>query len=179
MPVVSHAPFDLASGCAMLARTPAVLDAWLRDLPDEWLTATEGPDTWSARDVLGHLIHGERTDWIPRARLILAQEGDRRFVPFDRTAQLRTTPPPLDEHLATFAALRGSSLEELRSWSLDASQLNLEGIHPEFGAVTLRQLLATWVAHDLGHLAQVARVMARRYREAVGPWRAYLSVMDR
>ena len=174
-----HASFDLASGGAVLARTPGVLDAWLRGLPDEWLSATEGPGSWSARDILGHLIHGERTDWIPRARLILAQGEDRRFVPFDRTAQLRAAPPPVDEQLATFAALRRSSLEELRSWPLGATELSLEGLHPEFGAVTLQQLLATWVAHDLGHLAQVARVMAKRYREAVGPWRAYLSVMDR
>ncbi|MBL8984097.1 MAG: DinB family protein [Gemmatimonadetes bacterium] len=174
-----HAAFDLAAGRAILARTPRVLEAWLGGLPDEWLQATEGPETWCPRDVLGHLVHGERTDWIPRARIILAQDGDRRFPPFDRTAQLRVTPPPVAEQLRTFADLRRVSLEELDSWQLDEARLSLEGIHPAFGAVSLRQLLATWVAHDLSHLSQVARVMAKHYREAVGPWRAYLSVMER
>jgi hypothetical protein len=152
----------------------------LGELPDHWTRATEGPDTWSPYDVVGHLVHGERTDWIPRARIILAQGPDRSFAPFDRFAQLHVpSPPSLDALLTTFAQLRAESLAELASWKLSAAQLGLEGIHPAFGAVTLRQLLATWVAHDLGHIAQVSRVMARQYREAVGPWRAYLSIMDR
>lgn len=172
--------FSLDHGCEVLERTPSVLRALLGDLSDHWTRATEGPDTWSPYDVVGHLVHGERTDWIPRARIILAQGPDRRFAPFDRFAQLRDpAPPSLSALLTTFAQLRAESLAELVSWKLSAAQLDLEGIHPAFGAVTLRQLLATWVAHDLGHLAQVSRVMARQYRDAVGPWRAYLSIMDR
>jgi hypothetical protein len=129
---------------------------------------------------MGHLIHGERTDWIPRARLILAQSTDRRFAPFDRFAQFRESEgKSLAMLLDEFAQLRSESLATLAGWRLTDAQLTLEGEHPQFGAVTLRQLLATWVAHDLGHLAQIARVMAKQYREAVGPWRAYLPVLDR
>ncbi|NUQ11594.1 MAG: DinB family protein [Gemmatimonadaceae bacterium] len=171
--------FEIETGAAVLERTPGTLRAMLSGLPPAWLDATEGAGTWSPYDVLGHLIHGERTDWIPRARIILAQGPDRRFTPFDRFAQLRQDRRPIDELLGEFELLRTGSLRELRGWRLTSEHLNLEGVHPEFGAVTLRQLLATWVAHDLGHIAQVARVMARQYREAVGPWRAYLPVMDR
>ena len=172
--------FDLAAGTAVLERTPHALRALLAGLPPAWTDATEGPETWSPRVVVGHLLHGERTDWIPRARLILAQGPQRRFTPFDRFAQLHESGgKPLDELLDEFARLRAESLATLAGWRLTDGQLALEGEHPEFGPVTLRQLLATWVAHDLAHLAQVARVMAKQYREAVGPWRAYLSVMDR
>src|SRR5476649_1155100 len=129
---------------------------------------------------MGHLIHGERTDWIPRARIILAQGANRRFTPYDRFAQLHESPgKSLADLLDEFARLRTESLATLAGWRLTDAELALEGEHPEFGAVTLRQLLATWVAHDLGHVAQTARVMAKQYREAVGPWRAYLPVMDR
>jgi hypothetical protein len=129
---------------------------------------------------VGHLIHGERADWIPRATLILAQGSNRRFTPFDRFAQFeesrgKALPQLLDE----FAQLRTMNLATLKDWRLTDAQLLLEGEHPDFGIVTLRQLLATWVAHDLGHVAQIARVLAKQYQEAVGPWRAYLPVLDR
>lgn len=172
--------FALNDGLAVLRRTPGALRALLDGLPVAWTEATEGPDTWSPYVVIGHLIHGERTDWIPRARIILAQGETRRFEPYDRFAQFResggkTMTTLLDE----FAALRAANLATLEDMRLTEAQLRLEGEHPAFGPVTLRQLLATWVAHDLSHLTQVSRVMARQYREAVGPWRAYLSVMDR
>ena len=172
--------FDLPAGVAVLERTPHALRAMLAGLPPAWTDATEGPETWSPYVIVGHLVHGERTDWIPRARLILAQGPDRRFAPFDRFAQLRESAGrPLGELLDEFARLRAGSLETLAGWGLTDAQLALQGEHPELGPVTLRQLLATWVAHDLGHLAQTARVMAKQYRDAVGPWRAYLPVMDR
>ena len=172
--------FDLAQGAAVLERTPRTLRAMLSGLSADWLRATEGPETWSPYIVVGHLIHGERTDWIPRARIILARGADRRFEPVDRTAQLREDQTrPIDALLDDFARLRGESLATLSGWRLTDAQLALEGIHPAFGTVTLRQLLATWVAHDLGHVAQIGRVMAKQYRDAVGPWRAYLPVMER
>ena len=165
---------------AVLERTPATLRALLAGLPHDWTAATEGPDTWSPYDILGHLIHGERTDWIPRARIILDQDADRRFEPYDRFAQFRESRGKnVDDLLDELAQLRAENLVTLRGWHLTEAQMALEGQHPEFGAVTLGQLLATWVAHDLGHIAQTARVMAKQYRDAVGPWRAYLPVMDR
>jgi len=170
--------FDLPTGIAVLERTPRTLGALLAGLPPAWTDATEGPDTWSPYVVIGHLIHGERTDWMPRARIILAQGPDRRFTPYDRLAQFRESQGrPLEHLLDEFAGLRASNLATLTGWQLTDAQLALTGEHPAFGSVTLRQLLATWVAHDLAHLVQVARVMATQYRDAVGPWRAYLSVM--
>jgi hypothetical protein len=172
--------FDLATGIAVLERTPATLSAMLAGLPLEWIDATEGPDTWSPYVIVGHLLHGERSDWIERAQIILAQGPDRRFTPFDRLAQFRESEgKSLADLLDEFAHVRAENLNTLRGWSLTESQLALEGEHPAFGPVTLRQLLATWVAHDLGHIAQTARVMAKQYRDAIGPWRAYLPVMDR
>ncbi len=164
----------------VLERTPATLRALLGGLPEAWTAPNEGPDTFSAFDNVGHLIHGERTDWIPRARIILAQGADRRFEPYDRFAQARESQGKgLAELLDEFARLRGENLATLRSWTLTDRELALEGEHPALGPVTLRQLLATWVAHDLGHVAQTTRVMAKRYRDAVGPWRAYLPILDR
>lgn len=172
--------FELTTGTAVLERTPGVLRGLLAGLPAGWTDADEGPGTWSPYLVVGHLVHGERTDWIPRARIILARGPDRRFAPFNRFAQLRESRgAPLAELLDDFQRLRAENLAILAGWRLTEAELALEGEHPEFGVVTLRQLLATWVAHDLGHLAQTARVMAKQYREAVGPWRAYLSIMDR
>ena len=172
--------FDLDDAAAVLERTPATFRALLRGLPDVWTRPNEGPDTFSAFDNLAHLVHGERTDWIPRARIILAGGDDRRFPPFDRFAHARESAGrSLAELLDEFAALRAGSLVTLRGWELGEHELALEGEHPAFGRVTLRQLLATWVAHDLGHLAQTSRVMAKQYRDAVGPWRAYLPVLDR
>ena len=172
--------FELADGIAVLERTPATFRALLAGLPNGWIGTDEGPDTFTPFDNLGHLIHGERTDWIPRARIILAQSDNRRFERYDRFAQQRESEgKSLALLLDEFASLRAENLVVLRGWSLSDPELALEGEHPELGRVTLRQLLATWVAHDLGHIAQTARVMAKRYREAVGPWRAYLPVLDR
>jgi DinB superfamily len=172
--------FDLEQGIAVLERTPRVLRAMLAALAPAWTDATEGPETWSPFVIVGHLIHGERTDWIPRAQLILAQGTNRRFTPYDRFAQFRESQgKALAELLDEFARLRADNLATLARWQLSEAQLALEGVHPAFGSVTLRQLLAAWVTHDLGHVAQTARVMAKQYREAVGPWRAYLPILDR
>jgi hypothetical protein len=152
----------------------------LAGLPPAWTDATEGPETWSPYVVVGHLLHGERTDWIPRAQLVLARGAERRFTPYDRLAQFRESQGrSLIDLLDGFAQIRSLNLATLAGWKLTDVDLALTGEHPEFGPITLRQLLATWVAHDLGHIGQVARVMAKQYREAVGPWRAYLRIMDR
>ncbi len=169
--------FTLAHGLEVLERTPSVLRTQLAGLDAAWLDAREGEGTWSPREVIAHLSHAERTDWIPRARIIVEQQGDRRFVPFDRTGHASGVQPTIDARLDEFAALRASSIVTLRGWALNDTVLSRRGVHPEFGEVTLRQLLATWVAHDLGHTVQIARVMARQYEVAVGPWTAYLSVM--
>jgi hypothetical protein len=172
--------FDLTTSIAILERTPHAFRALLGGLPDVWTKPNEGPGTFSAFDNLGHLIHGERADWIPRARLILSREGDRRFAPFDRFAHYHESEgKTLAELLDEFARLRSGSLVTLTAWQLTEAELALEGEHPALGRVTLRQLLAAWVAHDLGHLAQTARVLAKQYRDAVGPWRAYLPILDR
>ena len=170
--------FALDDGLAVLDRTPATLRQLLAGVPEPWLRATEGPDTWSPFDIVAHLLGGEETDWIVRARIILAQGVDRRFRPFDRTGMIeQAAGQPITTLLDRLASARADNLATVRGWHLTADQLRLTGEHPEFGTVTLEQLLATWVAHDLGHLAQVARVMARQYREAVGPWRAYLPIL--
>ena len=172
--------FDLARGTAILQRTPTALRAMLSGLPPEWTDADEGPDTWSPRVVVGHLNHGERADWIPRARIILTQGANRRFEPYDRFAQFEESRgKSLTMLLDELSDLRTANLATLANWRITDAELALEGEHPAFGPVTLRQLLATWVAHDLGHIAQVARVMAKQYRDAIGPWREYLPVMDR
>ncbi|MEO5741364.1 MAG: DinB family protein [Vicinamibacterales bacterium] len=172
--------FQLTDGIAVLERTPATMRALLAGLPDVWIEGNEGPNTFSPFDNVGHLIHGERADWIPRARIVLAQAENRRFEPYDRFAQVRESQgKSLAVLLDEFAQLRAENLATLRGWNLSEREFALEGEHPEFGPVTLRQLLATWVAHDLGHVAQTSRVMAKQYREAVGPWRAYLPVLDR
>lgn len=172
--------FRLPDGIAILERTPATLRALLSGLPAAWITTNEGPGTFSPFDNVGHLIHGERTDWIPRARIILAQGSDRTFEKYDRFAQVRESEgKSLSQLLDEFAELRAANLVTLNGWSLTDRELALEGEHSELGTVSLRQLLATWVAHDLGHIAQTTRVMAKQYRDAVGPWRKYLPVMDR
>jgi len=172
--------FALGTGVTVLQRTPATLRSLLDGLSSDWTAATEGPETWSPYDIVGHLIHGERTDWIPRARIILEQGAHRRFEPYDRFAQFRESHgKSLGDLLDEFARRRAENLITLDSWHLTDERLALQGEHPELGAVTMRQLLATWVAHDLGHVAQAARVMAKQYRDAVGPWRAYLPVLDR
>src|SRR3954465_7741367 len=172
--------FDVTLGVAVLERTPQTLRALLGGLGPEWADAIEGPLTWSPYVIVGHLILGERANWVARAQLILAQGPNRRFAPFDRVPKPRANQSEsLDGLLDEFASLRAANLKTLAGWRLTDTEIALEGEPPEFGAVALRQLLATWVAHDLGHVAQAARVMAKQYREAVGPWRAYLPVMDR
>ena len=172
--------FTTTQGVAVLERTPGTLHAMLHDLDTAWIDATEGPDTWSPYAIVGHLIHGERTDWIPRARIILSDTGSRRFQSYDRFAHLHESQgKSLSALLDAFARLRAENLATLAAWQLSDAQLAREGEHPEFGRVTLRQLLATWVVHDLGHIAQIARVMAKQYRDAIGPWRAYLPIVDR
>jgi hypothetical protein len=173
--------FDLASSTDVLARTPATLQALLADLPEPWIRGREGPDTFNPFDVVGHLIDGEETDWIPRAQIILARGPDPRFEPYDRFRhRARNARRSLAELLGEFARLRAGNLDLLRSWKLTDAELELTGIHPTFGPVTLRQLFAAWVVHDLGHVAQVTRVMAKQYRDAVGPWVPFLPVlMDR
>ena len=172
--------FNLPEPLDLLERTPAVLGTLLSGTSAAWHTHSEGPGTWSAFDVVGHLIHGEETDWVPRARIILEHGESRPFETFDRFAQLtRFAGWSLDRLLDRFAELRQANLETVKSWSLTEAQLALPGRHPELGAVTLRQLLATWAVHDLNHIAQIARVLAKRYTEEVGVWRAYLSILNR
>ena len=163
----------------LLARTPATLDALLRDLPEEWTMRNEGGNTFNAFDVIGHLIQGERTDWMPRAKRILEYGESRAFDRFDRRAQERESQgKSLPQLLDEFARLRAENLAELRALNVTDRELNRRGLHPELGTVTLSQLLATWAAHDLTHLHQISRIMAHQYREAVGPWTAYLGVMQ-
>ncbi|HME73462.1 MAG TPA: DinB family protein [Myxococcota bacterium] len=169
----------LPEATALLARTPGILNAWLRGLPEGWLVAHEGGETWSPTDVVGHLIHGERTDWIPRVHRILEHGDSLAFDPYDRFAQFRefvgmSLPDLLDE----FARAREANLRDFASLMLDDAALDRPGLHPSLGAVTLRQLLAAWVAHDLDHVTQIARVMAMQYADEVGPWRAYLRVIS-
>ena len=173
-------PFDLPEAIALLERAPAAYRALLAGLPDPCISATEGADSWSPYDIIGHLIHGERTDWMVRTRHILAHGDAIPFAPFDREA-MRAEPArhTLAELLDTFAALRAENLTALRALRLTDAQLVRPGRHPALGRVTLGQLLATWVAHDLSHLAQVSRVMGKRYRGLVGPWREYLPMLDR
>ena len=172
--------FQLEQARQVLCRTPETLNTLLRPLSSSWLLQNEGPDTWSPFDVVGHLIHGEETDWIPRAKIILTHGEDRPFEPFDRFAMFeKSRGKSISELLDTFTQLRESNLRELDAMELTPAALEKKGRHPELGVVTLKQLLATWVVHDLGHIAQVVRVMAKQYREEVGPWQQYLPVLTR
>lgn len=171
-------PFDLNDSIALLERTPKMLDVLLRGLPELWTRTNEGDDSWSPFDVVGHLIHGERTDWIPRLRRLLESGESRPFDPFDRFAQARESEgKTLYELLDEFARLRSENLTALQGFNLGPEDYGRRGRHPSLGTVTLRNLLATWAAHDLTHLHQISRVMAHQYRDEVGPWRAYLGVM--
>jgi len=170
---------NLEQTIALLSRTPAALNALLRDLPEEWTLRNEGEKTWSAFDVMGHLIHGERTDWMPRARRILESGESRAFDPFDRWAQERESQgKTLAQLLDEFARLRSENLDALRALKLQPEDFRKRGVHPALGVVTLSELLATWAGHDLTHLHQISRVMAYQYREAVGPWGGFLGVMQ-
>ncbi|MDH3592363.1 MAG: DinB family protein [Planctomycetota bacterium] len=160
---------------ATLERTPAVLSALLDGLPDDVVLANEGPGTWSPRDIVVHFLVGEKTDWVPRARIILEHGTTRPFDPFVRAPPVREE--PLDELLREFAALRRANIDRLRAWDPSPDDLARRGLHPELGEVTLGELVATWAAHDLGHIRQIARVLAKRYADRVGPWSQYLPVV--
>jgi hypothetical protein len=180
----STAQFNLPETVALLTRTPATLDALLRGLPGIWTRnneglTNEGKDTWSPFDIVGHLIVGERTDWMPRARIILEHGEARPFDPFDRFAQMKPSQgQSLEQLLDEFARLRKENLAALQSLNLRPEELTRRGRHPALGAVTLSELLATWAVHDLTHVHQLSRVMAQQYRDAVGPWSAYLGVLN-
>jgi DinB superfamily len=169
---------DLPHTISLLSRTPAALNALLRDLPEEWTVRNEGGSTWSASEVVAHLIYGERTDWIPRAKIVLEFGETRTFEPFDRSGHVRESQgKSLGQLLDEFARARSGSLHQLRALNLQPEDLKRRGRHPALGVVTLSELLATWAVHDLTHLHQISRVMAHQYREAVGPWSTYLGVL--
>jgi hypothetical protein len=177
-PIEATMEFNLPETIAVLNRTPAVLNSLLRGLPESWTQSNEGQGTWNAFAIVGHLIHGERTDWIPRARTILSDGENRPFEPFDRFAQAKLSQgKSLAQLLDEFARMRQESLAALEALHLQPQDLERRGRHPALGAVTLSELLATWAAHDLNHLHQLSRVMANQYRQAVGPWSAYLGVL--
>ena len=172
--------FKLDQAKEVLRRTPGTLNALLSDLPNEWVLSNEGPDTWSPYDVIGHLIEGEETDWIPRARLIIEFGETKPFEPFNRFAMFeKSEGKSLGELLARFEQLRGESLRQLDEMNLTPKLLQKQGTHPVLGVVTLSQLLSAWVVHDLGHIRQIVRAMAKQYREAIGPWTAYLTIVDK
>ena len=171
--------YNLQQSMSVLARTPAVLDTLLRNLPEAWTLQNEGEDTWNAFDVVSHLIHGERADWMPRARMVLQFGESRTFEPLNRFAHVQgSRGKSLEQLLDEFARLRSESLNELRALNLQPEDLERRGLHPAFGVVTLSQLLATWSIHDLTHLHQISRIMAYQYRDAVGPWSRYLGVLQ-
>jgi hypothetical protein len=167
---------DLSATLALLAATPATLDALLRPLPEALTQSNEGPGTWTVAEVLAHLIHGERTDWLPRVQILLRAGESETFPTFQREAHLGET-RALPELLDEFAERRRASVAALQALSLTPQDLERRGRHPVFGVVTLSQLLATWPAHDLTHLHQISRILASQYREAVGPWSRYLGVL--
>lgn len=174
---MSDKGFSIKSAIEVLERTPLVVRSMLQGLSDEWVNGGD-KSNWAPFDIVGHLIHGEVTDWIPRCEIILRQGDNRTFEPFDRLAQFELSKgKSLDELLDVFAIKRRESLDTLRSWNLTEDQLRLKGIHPEFGDVSLSELIASWVAHDLTHIRQITQFMAKKYTDEVGPWREYLSIL--
>lgn len=172
--------FSLDKSLEILERTPIVIDTLLRGLSDEWTKNNEGPETWSPFDVVGHLIHGEKTDWIPRMEIILSNREDKTFEPFDMHAHFRESEgKSLEQLLDEFKTLRAQSIQRLRSEHLTERDLSKKGIHPEFGEVSLREMLATWTTHDLNHIAQISRVMSKQYQAEVGPWKKYLEILKK
>lgn len=170
--------FRLDRAREVLERTPPALRALLQDLPAEWTSPNEGPGTWSPHEVVAHLIHGEKADWIPRARIILAGDESATFTPFEREAGFaEARRQPINSLLQTFARLRAENLRTLARLEIGDKQLDMAARHPTFGRVTMRQLLATWVVHDLNHLVQISRVMSKQYDQAVGPWKEFLGVL--
>lgn len=170
--------FTLEKSIDILERTPAVLQAMLENISDDWTMHNEGGETWSVYDVIGHLIYGEKTDWIPRTEIILSEKADKSFIPFDRFAQFRESKgKSVHELLAEFTILRKKNIEILRLKNLSGKDFDKKGVHPAFGEVTLAQLLSTWAVHDLNHIAQIVRVMANQYKQEVGPWIEYLRIL--
>lgn len=170
--------FELEKAAEILEQTPNTIKCLLSNLSDEWIYAGESENTWTPFDIVGHYIHAEETDWIPRAEIILAQGENRTFEPFDRFAQLELSKgKTLSELLETFAERRKQSLQTLRSWNLTDEQMQLKGVHPELGEVNLEQLLSTWVVHDLTHIRQISIVLAKQFSANVGPWKEYLSIL--
>jgi hypothetical protein len=170
--------YDLNLALAVLERTPEVLGSLLRNLPDQWTMQNEGPDTWSPYDVVGHLIHGERTDWIARLEITLSDSTRKNYTPFDRFAQFEESKgKSMNQLLDEFAVLRSKNVGILRAKNIKENDLAKTAIHPALGTVTLKNLLATWVAHDLDHIFQISRVMASQYKSEVGPWREYLRIL--
>lgn len=171
--------FDVDRSIEILERTPRTLECLLDGISGEWSRSTEGPNTWSAYDVVGHLIHGEKTDWMPRLTIILSGEPGKTFPPFDRFAQFKDSAgKSIQKLLEEFRDLRRANISALRAQRLTAAHLKQTGVHPALGPVTLEQLLATWVVHDLDHIAQIARAMAARYASDVGPWKEYLKILN-
>lgn len=170
--------FKLEEAILVLERTPKVLKTLLKDLPEDWTHQNEGEETWSPFDVIGHLIHGEQTDWMIRASTIISDKKDKQFEDFDRFAQFeRSKGKTLDQLLIEFEELRMANLKELKAMNLSDADFNKTGIHPHFGSVNLKQLLSTWTIHDLSHIAQISRVMAKQYQTEVGPWSEYLTIL--
>jgi hypothetical protein len=171
--------YNVTDAIVLLKRTPALLDVWLRDLPAEWVRSAEGPGTFSPFDVLGHLIHGEKTDWVARTRIILENGTERAFDPYDRFAQeIESAGKSINQLLDEFTMLRTNNLEWLGTLPISETDLEKKGMHPGLGEVTLRNLLSTWVVHDLTHIAQIGRVMAKQYTEEMGPWPQYFRILS-
>ncbi|MEL6812115.1 MAG: DinB family protein [Bacteroidota bacterium] len=171
--------FDIQKAMAVLERTPATLMTLLSGLSSEWTTQNEGGDSWSPYDVIGHLVHGEKTDWMPRLEIVLSDGPTKTFEPYDRFAQFTMSDgKSLEVLLNAFEFLRKKNLELLKLKRLTEEDLDRQGIHPELGPVTLRNLLSAWVVHDLGHIAQISRVMAKQYKNEVGPWPKYLTILN-
>lgn len=171
--------FDFDKSIVLLQATPLTLQSWLAQLPADWILSSEGGDTWSPFDVVGHLIHGEKTDWIPRAEVILSEKDNKEFEPFDRFAMFTDSKgKTIQDLLSEFEELRRQNIERLQSLQITEADFDKTGLHPDLGIVTLRQLISTWVAHDLDHLGQIAWILARQYKEEVGPWREYLGILE-
>ena len=172
--------FDLNRSIEILERSPQVYNSLLSGLSKEWTHCNEGNGTWSAYDIVGHLIHGEITDWIPRLKIILSEDSDKTFEPFDRFAQEKNSKgKTLGELLNTFEELRTKNVAYLRSLKLSDQDLDSKGMHPDLGEVTCKELLATWTIHDLSHIHQLTRVMVRQYGDEVGPWEKYIGIFQK
>ena len=171
--------FDLTQSIHILERTPVVLEALLKDLPSAWTSSNEGGDSWSPYDVVGHLVHGEKTDWISRTEIILSEGSDKTFTPFDRFAQFQDSQgKSMEMLLEEFKQLRAANMKKIKAMQLTPEDYERTGTHPALGKATLGQLLATWTVHDMGHIRQITRVMAKQYKNAVGPWKAYLTILN-